>query len=190
MARQDTLSDRFLARIKNNRIVALLLVVATIVSGAATFTDATGKLWIFVTQRGAPSVGGRWQTPALVNPYDSSERSVLTLELAQKDDALVGTVTESNIDGSNPITWSIVDGKISGNVISFYIESEITYSSDNYQWSTKEGMQHNRGTGGETRPYKEFYFGTLNDKRNEIAFRRVNDVPEGRVEETFIAERN
>jgi hypothetical protein len=190
MARPNSLSDKFLSRIKNNRIVALLLVVGTIVSGAATFTDATNKLWIFMTQRGSPRVGGRWQTPALTNPYDSSERSVLILELAQKDDARLGTVTESDIDGSNPINWSIVDGKISGNVVSFYIESEVTYSSDNYQWSTKEGIQHNRGSGGETRPYKEFYFGTLNNKRNEIAFRRVNDVPEGRVEETFIAERN
>jgi hypothetical protein len=190
MAGQNTLFDKFLSRIKNNRIVTVLLVIGTIVSPAATFTDPTSKLWIFMTQRGTPSVAGRWQTPALVNPYDNSERSVLILQLAQKDDALLGTVTESDIDGSNPITWSITHGKISGNVVSFYIESEVTESTDAYQWSTKEGIRHDRRSGEETRSYKEFYFGTLNNKRNEMAFRRVNDVPEGRVEEAFIAKRN
>lgn len=44
MKQRDSLSDRTIARIKNNRVVAILIVAGTIVIALATFSDATRHL--------------------------------------------------------------------------------------------------------------------------------------------------
>jgi flagellar hook assembly protein FlgD len=171
MDQQKTLFDKFLSRIKNNPVVAVLLVIGTIVITTATFTDATQKILVFFTKEEAQNVAGKWRTQVLINPYDESERSMLVLEFMQQGDTLSGTVTQMDVDGSNSFARSIIDGKIKGNVVSFYTQGETTWF---------EG----------TRLYKESYFGRLNKNKDEIAFKRLNDVPSGGVSETFVAKRN
>ncbi len=171
MDRQKTLFDKFLSRIKNNPVVAVLLVIGTIVIAAATLTDATQKILVFLTKEGTPSVAGKWRTQVLINPYDETERSILIFEFMQQGDTLSGRVAEMDEDGSNSFARTIIDGKIKGNVISFYTQGEVTSS---------EGTQR----------YKESYLGSLNKNRDEIAFKRLDDLPSGGVPETFVAKRN
>ena len=102
--------------------------------------------------------------------YDKTGRPRLVLEFVQQGSTVLGTVTESDRDGSNASTRPIVDGKIMGKVISFYTQGEVTLSDD-------------------TRPYKESYFGTANKSNDEITFKRSDDLPNGGVAVTFVAKR-
>ena len=115
-------------------------------------------------------IAGKWQTQVLINPNDESEQSILVLEFMQQGDTLQGTVTEMDADRRHSFAKSIIDGKIHGNIVSFYTQGEITWSEN-------------------TRPYKEFYSGSVNNNKSEIAFKRQTDVPSGGVPETFAAKR-
>jgi hypothetical protein len=170
MDQQQTRFDKLLARIKNNPVIASLLVVGTIVIAASTFTDSAQKILGLFVKEETPDIAGKWRTQALTNPYDESEQYVLLFDFLQRGDALSGTVTEMDVDGTNAFARSIMEGKIKGNLISFYTTGEVT---------SDEG----------TRPYKEAYSGILNKKRNEIAFKRLDDLPDGGIVETFVAAR-
>lgn len=114
------------------------------------------------------NIGGKWETQVLINPYDETERSMLIFEFIQQGDSISGTVTERVPDGDH-FAKRIVDGKVNGNTLSFYTQLEIE---------------------GDDRVYKELYLGTLNEKRHEIVFKRLNDLPTGGIAEEFIARRN
>jgi hypothetical protein len=116
-------------------------------------------------------IGGKWRTMVLINPYDENERSILILEFTQAEDTIYGTVTEMDPDGTYSSASSIVDGKIKDNILSFYTQGEVYW-------------------GDVTRPYKESYVGVLSDKKHEIVFKRVDDLPNGGIPEKFIARRN
>src|SRR6266568_4506165 len=125
MNRKKTLFDKFLSRIKNNPVVATLLVIGTIVVAVSTFTDAAQKILGFLVRGETDNVAGKWQTQVLTNVYDESEQSILLFEFMQQGDTLSGTITEMDVDGSNPFTRNIADGKIKGNLVSFYTHGEV-----------------------------------------------------------------
>ena len=122
-------------------------------------------------QAEAPNVEGKWKTQVLTNPYDKNQHSILLLEFIQQGGTLSGTITEMGVDATNSFTRVILDGKIKDNKLSFYTRGEVTED---------EG----------TRPYKEYYFGIMNDRKDELTFKRLNDVSSGGVPETFVAKRN
>jgi hypothetical protein len=115
-------------------------------------------------------VAGKWKTEAIANAYDKTDRSKLVLEFVQEGNTLLGTVTEGDQDGKSAFTGGIIDAKIVGTTISFYTRGEVT-SSDG------------------TRPYKESYLGTVNKTGDQITFKRIDDLPNGGVAETFVASR-
>lgn len=170
MARK-TLFDKLLARIKNNPVVASILVVGTIIIAVSTFTDAAQKLLGLIIREKTIDVTGKWRTEVLTNPYDETERYTLLFDFVQHGDTILGTVREIDVGESDGFAKNITEGKIKNNVVSFYTQGEVT--SDNG-----------------TRPYKESYSGIIGKTKSEIAFERLDNLPEGGVPERWVAKRN
>ena len=170
MSQRKTLFDKFLSRIKNNPVVAALLVVGTIVIAAATFTDAAQKILGFFVREETHDVAGKWQTAVLTNAYVGGDRFILLFEFMQQGDTLSGTITDTDEDGNNPLTRTIMDGTIKGNLVSFYTQTDIK-------------------TGPASQVVKEAYSGILDKNKDTISFSRLNDLPTGGVQETFVAKR-
>jgi len=174
---RKTMFDRLLARLKNNPVVASILVVGTVIIAVSTFTDAARKiLALVITDRTASAekttyVTGKWRTEALTNPYDETERYTLLLDLVQQGDTLSGTVREIDVGENDGFARSIIEGKVKGKAISFYTRGEVT--SDNG-----------------TQPYKESYSGIIGKNESELSFERLDDLPEGGVPEKFVAKRH
>jgi hypothetical protein len=167
--RQRTAFDKFLSRIKNNSVVASLLVVGTIVIAVSTFTDATQKILGLISTERTPNIEGKWRTEVLTNPYDDTERYTLLFQFAQQGETLLGTVTETDVGEQEGFAKTISDGKIKGDVVSFYTLGEVM---------SDQKTQH----------YKETYSGTI--RKNEIAFERLDDLPDGGIAEKFVAKRD
>jgi hypothetical protein len=57
-----TAVERILARIRSNPVVALLLVLASVVVGLSTFTNAARNLWgVLAPGEGRPAINGEWR---------------------------------------------------------------------------------------------------------------------------------
>ena len=168
--RRQTRFDKFLIRIKDNPIIASFLVLGVIVIAAATFTDSAQRIYQALVKQNAPNIAGNWRTQTVTNPYDDSEQYVLLFDFVQQGDALSGTVTETDVDGTDAFARSIMEGRIKGNVVSFYTQGEV---------DVDEGR----------RTYKDIYSGNVSKNRNERAFTRLNDLPGGGVAEVFAAAR-
>jgi hypothetical protein len=108
------------------------------------------------------TVAGKWITQALTNPYADNEHFTLLFDFEMFGDKVTGSITESG-DRSG-----IFEGKISGNVVSFYTQSEVLI-------------------GNETKPYKTFYDGRVIGDR--IEFIRQDDLSNGGVPLKFVATR-
>ncbi len=167
--RQANAFDKLLFRIKNNSVVAALLVVGVIVIAVSTFTDATQKMLDLIFTERVPNIEGKWRTEVLTNPYDHTERYTLLFQFVQQGETLMGTVTETDVDEHEGFAKTLSDGKIKGNVISFYTLGEV-------------------GSDEKTQRYKESYSGTI--RKKEIAFERLDDLPEGGIAEAFVAKRD
>jgi hypothetical protein len=109
------------------------------------------------------TVAGKWITPLLTNPYADNEHFTLRFDFELFGDKLTGSITESG-DRSG-----IFEGKVRGNVVSFYTQSEVLI-------------------GNETKPYKTFYDGRVIGDR--IEFIRQDDLSIGGVPLKFVATRH
>lgn len=61
MNEPKTRFDRFNLRIKNNPIVASLIILGTIVIALSTFTNAAKNLWDLVITEPRPDINGEWK---------------------------------------------------------------------------------------------------------------------------------
>ena len=171
MAR-TTFFDRSLSHIKNNRLVALLLLLGSTVIAAASFTDATHSLLSVWPQSKPAGIAGKWRTPVLASAYDKQQRFTLLFEFVADGDSFSGTVTEAGEDGAHVVTRVIKNGKRKDESISFFTEGLVTMGDANAA-------------------YKEYYFGTFDQARKEMSFKRLNDVvPGGGEPEYFAASRD
>jgi hypothetical protein len=109
------------------------------------------------------TIEGKWSTPVLTNPYAENEKFTLVFEFEMFGEKLSGSVTD---DGEH---YGIVDGKVRGDVISFYTQGEVN-------------------DGNETKPYKDFYDGKV--KGDRIEFRRQDDLSNGGIPMNFVATRH
>ena len=50
MKEQKTRFDKIIARIKNNRVLAVVIVLGTIIIAVSAFTDAAQNLWSVITK--------------------------------------------------------------------------------------------------------------------------------------------
>jgi hypothetical protein len=74
MAERDTLVDSLLKKIKNNRVVAVIIVAAAAVSAVAVFTDKISKI---------PDAVGKIRSFVLGSPQTETERK-LVLEVTHR----------------------------------------------------------------------------------------------------------
>lgn len=164
-----SLFDRYLAYIKNNRILAVILIAGTTLMAVASFGDALQKMVGVISEAKKdpmPKLNGKWQSASLANPYAPTQMYHLVFDFIQQNDNLLGSVTEINdsTDTKRSVVRGIVAGKIKGNTLSFYTEGQTTL-------------------GSELQTYKTFYNGIA--KNGQLEFVRQNDVQSGGLPTTF-----
>lgn len=70
MKEQKTRFDKIIARIKNNRVLAVVIVLGTIIIAVSAFTDAAQNLWSVITKEKELTpmdISGEWVTGVLTN---------------------------------------------------------------------------------------------------------------------------
>src|SRR5437879_650740 len=111
---RKTMFDKLLARLKNNPVVASILVVGTVIIAVSTFTDAAHKIVALVITKETTiaekttDVAGKWRTEVLTNPYDETERYTLLFDFVQQGDTLSGTVREIDVGETDGFARSII----------------------------------------------------------------------------------
>lgn len=179
MAEPKTRFDKIVIRIKNNPILALVIVLGTIIISIATFTDAVKSLFSLIIREPAPiDISGQWVTDILTNRFDENDTYRLFFNFKAEEHLLSGTMRKvaSRSDGYDyDIRKGIMDGKIKGDKISFYIQEayiETVPRNSPQEFPTTK-----------TVPYKVFYPGTVSD--DEIHFMRQDE--RGHPPEKFTA---
>ena len=169
MAEPKTRFDKIVIRIKNNPILALVIVLGTIIISIATFTDAVKSLFSLINREPAPiDISGQWVTDILTNRFDENDTYRLFFNFKAEEHLLSGTMRKvaRRSDGYDyDIRKGIMDGKIKGDKISFYIQEaymKIVPGKSLQELSTTK-----------TVPYKVFYHGTVSG--DEIHFIRQDD---------------
>jgi hypothetical protein len=168
MNQQGTRFDKIVSRIKNNPIGASLIVIGTIIIAVSTFTSATKTLLGLVTGSKNVDVTGKWATQELINPFDGNDKFRLFFDFEIKGNTLLGSVRQASTTDHYNIRDGILDGNISGNVISFYRLKQAWF-------------------GNETVTYKDFYYGSV--LKGEIEFTLQSDRPWGFPPQKFVARR-
>jgi len=117
-------------------------------------------------------VTGRWATDELTNPFSEDDKFRLHFDLDLKGDALLGAVRQISITNRYDVTKGILDGRIKGNVISFYaIEQSVSWDNGSAKVTT----------------YKNYYYGSV--LKDEIEFTLQSDRPWGFPPQKFKAKR-
>ena len=169
MKQQGTRFDRIVSRIKNNPIIALVIVLGTIIIALSTLTDAAKNLLSLITKRPViVDVTGKWVTQILTNPFDKNDTYRLLFDFQIIDDTILGSIKLTSTKNLYDVTCGIQEGKIKGNVISFHrLEQSLV--------------------GNETVTYKNFYYGSVSN--DEIEFILQSDRPLGFPPQKFVAKR-
>lgn len=173
MAEPRTRFDKIVIRLKNNPILALVIVLGTIIISIATFTDAVKSLFSLIIREPAPiDISGQWVTDVLTNRFDENDTYRLFFNFKAEEHLLSGTMRKvaKRSDGYD-IRKGIMDGKIKGDKISFYIQKAYI----------EESLQESPTT--KTVQFKVFYHGTVSD--DEIHFMRQDE--RGHPPEKFMA---
>lgn len=170
--------DRLLGRIKDNPVLALILVFGTAVIALSTFTDAARNLMgLFQRETTAqrdssgdsrtgdsangaskkPDIAGKWKSGVLANPFDESDKYTLLFTFQLQGDNLLGSLTQTpERNAYHPYTRSIWEASLKGNQLSFY---------------TRERSD----VGEKTVDYKDYYYGEVSG--DTIQFTLQSDRP-------------
>jgi hypothetical protein len=172
MDNHPSLFDRYLAYIKNNRYLAVILIFGTVLMAISSFTGAVQQIinaMSHSSKSAALSLNGKWQSPLLANAYAPDKKYTLVFDFIQQNDTLLGTVTETNTAGvkTRSLVRGIVDGKLKDHTLSFYTQGQTAL-------------------GSEIQPYKDLYNGIVKD--DKIEFVRQNDLPSGGIPTKFTAD--
>jgi hypothetical protein len=168
MNQQGTRVDRIVSRIKNNPVAASLIVIGAIIIAISTFTDAAKSLLGLITSPTNVDITGKWSTQELTNPFDENDKFRLFFDFEIKGNTLVGSVRQASTTDQYSIRDGILDGRISGNVISFYTLEQSSF-------------------GNESVTYKDLYYGSV--LKGEIEFTLQSDRPWGFPPQKFVARR-
>jgi len=109
-----------------------------------------------------------YRSDILTNQFDKNDTFRITMEFETKGDALLGTLRRTSPSGSYDYAVGIVDGKIDGANISFFLPEQSLH-------------------GTEYVSYKNLYYGEVLD--NKIDFTLQSDRPWGFKPIKFIATR-
>ncbi len=166
MNKQKTQFDSILSRIKNNPVLATILVLGTIVIALSTFTNAAKNLLSLITNRSIPNVTGKWSTQILSNQFDDKDKFKLIFEFELQGGTVFGKIQKISTENRYNVAKGIRDAKITGNVISFYTQEESL-------------------AGNKPVHFKDFYRGEVSSK--EIHFVLQSDRPWDFTPQNFVA---
>ncbi len=139
MSREGTRFDRILERIKNNRILAAVLLLGTIVIALSTFTDAVqnlSNLWSGCEHHPATDISGRWRT-------EETDEKPTYFDFKVVGNQVYGTVwippTFAMQDGES----GIIGGRVAGKTVTFttkhrYVKQQPRYDPVTRQLSPEE----------------------------------------------------
>ncbi len=166
MNKQKTQFDSILSRIKNNPVLATILVLGTIVIALSTFTNAAKNLLSLIPNKSIPNVTGKWSTQILSNQFAEKDKFKLIFEFELLGRAIFGKIQKISTENRYNVAKGIRDVKITGNLISFYTQEE--------SW-----------VGDKTVHFKDFYRGEVSSK--EIHFVLQSDRPWDFTPQNFVA---
>jgi hypothetical protein len=111
--------DRMLDHVKNNRVIAVLLVFGIGLAALASFTESVKKLVDVVPRIAKPHITGEWRSDP-IDLYDSGPQ-VLVLHFKEVvGGQLTGSVKFLGADGkASSREHGILDGKLEGSRVSF-----------------------------------------------------------------------
>jgi hypothetical protein len=163
---KKTRFEIFNSRVKNNPIVAVLIIFGTIVIAVSTFTNAAKNLLGLLSKPEIIHIHNKWVTQELTNPFNKKDKFRLHFDLEMKGDVLLGVIRKTSTADWYDITLGIMGGTIKGNTISFYTTERSLF-------------------GKETITYKNLYHGSVS--KDEIQFVLQSDRPWGYPPQNFIA---
>jgi hypothetical protein len=146
-----TAVERILARIRSNPVVAIVLVLASVVVGLSTFTNAARNLWgVVAPNEGRPIINGEWR--AEVNYDWQNARYSESFRFSGEGDTLSGsasylgtprgvlegkakkgtlqftTRTRESLGGADKEATHRYQGTLKGDEISFVMQTEGGFS--------------------------------------------------------------
>jgi hypothetical protein len=158
MKTEATTFDRIVQKIKDNRIIACILIFGTFVIVFSQFTDATEKIInIFSGKPATANISGTWKTEMLKDPWFTDTKYKYIFEFQKKGNMVDGILKRFHAEGKD-YSMSIFGGEVQENFVSFYIteslQSQKTLVTGSVVW--------------ETVPYKVIFKGTVTG--NKIDF--------------------
>ena len=153
----NTLADRLLALLKDNPVVAVLVLVGTAVIALSRFTDALKSLRELASRRAPPApadLSGEWVSPVVENRFDRRNTYRLTLELRAQGKNLLGTLRQTSANPERPyeVEWGLLGGTVEGNAVAFHTQHAYQTSRPSAtigeppQWVEVPYQVHCRGT--------------------------------------------
>jgi hypothetical protein len=123
MSASESWLEKFNTRIRNNKVLALLIIIGSTVVGLSTFTNATRNLASLVrVESGRPAINGEWQAEVV---YDwPNARYAESLSLTGAGEALKGSVSFLGVKRG------ILDGTVKGSELTFSIRTHETSGQD------------------------------------------------------------
>lgn len=148
MTESKTPFDALTSQIKNNPIVASLILLGSVVIALSTFTDAAKNLWSLVAKETRPDINGEWKADVTYDWPNAQYVEIFTFRgdgdelhgtasfLGTVRGILTGTVKKDKIQfitrrkeimGSQTVSTDLVQryqGKIAGDEITFMVQIE------------------------------------------------------------------
>ncbi len=126
----SSLVDRLITRLKNNPVVAVLIVTGLLVISLASFTDALTKILSTISDLYHPAVAGQWQSEALTD-VQTHERYTYSFQIKVDGHRLYGTALRTapfceenkearfGVCGAYGRPVAILNGKRERDIVSF-----------------------------------------------------------------------
>lgn len=169
MGGEPTRPERIMRRIKNNPIVAVLVVGGSIVASLAAFTNAAQRLLSLVGPRDrGPDIAGTWVSDTLINPFAQNDRFLVTFDLSRSAETLTGSIRSTSVTGRYDVVGGIMDGSVDGDHLTFAV--------------LKQAL-----VGSETVQYRDLFFGQVASE--EIRFTMQSERPWEFPPQEFVARR-
>lgn len=131
MKASRTLIERFNARIKNNPIIASLIILGTVVIALSTFTNAARSLLALLMPDARPHINGEWTAEVTYDWRNASHPETFTF-FGEGDDV---QGTASYLGHPRRIT----EGKATKGSIQFTTTTQVLLSAD---WKTARNEVH------------------------------------------------
>lgn len=135
MVEQKSLVDKAITRVKNNRVLAIVIVLGIIVITISTFTDAVRNLLgVLPKMPEHPSfdISGYWSA----DKTDKTPNAIFNFKVVGNQ--LFGTVQLPSSMSMPRGTSGIIDGKVIGDTVSFSTKHEYVKQFGQYNFKTGE----------------------------------------------------